>query len=63
MGSVNCEPALSLCHNEYKSVKVVGITVVAFACESGCCCCCCCPREKMRELLGQEPLIDVKEGT
>ena len=62
MGSINCEPTLSLCHDEYRSVKVLGINVVAFACESTCSYCCCL-REIMRKILGQEPLIDVKEGT
>ena len=34
MSSIDCEPALSLCHDGYRSMKVVGINVFAFACES-----------------------------
>ena len=34
MSSIDCEPALSLCHDENRNMKVVEINGVAFARES-----------------------------
>ena len=34
MGSIDCELALSLCHDGYKSMKVVRMILLAFASES-----------------------------